>query len=82
MVLADDLRYNWYDWEKGYENTCVGWYEHIVYTESAQTQKDIVLWLYKNIGKPERHCRWVRLKFEFRVKFRHERDYLLFALSF
>jgi hypothetical protein len=81
MVLPDNIRYHWYDWEKGYDNTCVGWHEHIVHTESEETQTDIVLWLYRNIGKPERHCRWVRFHTEFRVKFRHERDYLLFALS-
>lgn len=81
MVLPIDMRQDWYDWEKGYENTNVGWYEHIVHSESTQTHDEVILWLYKNIGNPIRHCRWVRLKSEVRVKFRHERDYLLFALS-
>lgn len=82
MVFPIDLRRNWYDWEKGFENTNVGWYEHIAYIESTQKQNDVILWLYENVDNPERHCRWVCMKTEVRVKFRHEKDYLWFSLSF
>ena len=82
MVLPIELRHHWYDWDKGYLGTNPGWYEHVIPNGSTQKIKEVVLWLYEKIDNPERHCRWVRLENEIRVKFRHEKDYLWFSLSF
>jgi len=76
------IKYHWYDWKHGYLDTNPGWYEHIVPCTSARKHEEMVKWLYKNISNPERHCRWTRLENETRVKFRHEKDYVWFSLSF
>jgi hypothetical protein len=82
MVLPTPLILNYYDYQKGYINTNPGWYEHTVYSESHYTHLEIVEWLYTNIDNPERHCRWCRFDSKMCVKFRYEKDYLWFSLSF
>lgn len=81
-----DIRYNWYDREKGFQNTCPGWYEHHVNISDDSNYEDqsdaILYWLYNRMDNCERHARWVRQINQFSVKFRHERDYLWFKLSF
>jgi hypothetical protein len=86
MVLSDNMKSSLYDWVRGWEDDHPFWHTHVI---NAQTEsdldklhKEVVLWLYKNINNPERHCRWIRLDTKVSVKFRHEKDYLWFTLSF
>ena len=75
-----------YDWVRGWEDDHPFWYKHDVVTQSQteldKTHKEIVLWLYKNIDDPERHCRWTRQVLDISVKFRYEKDYVWFKLRF
>ena len=79
----DDLehRLHWYDWKLGWDDTEVGWYEHTVKVNTLELHKQIIEWIYKNIDKPERHCRWVRIQDELHVRFRYERNYIWFSLT-
>jgi len=76
-----------YDWAKGWENANIGWYEyHVKFNDAASIEEligkgeEIVEWLYKNIDNPERHARWAPYDVGMRVKFRFEKDAVLFAL--
>jgi hypothetical protein len=73
---------NYYDYQKGYLNTNPGWYEHVIHTDSESIQRSAVKWLYDNIDNPERHCRWCRFQDKMCVKFRFEKNYLWFSLTF
>jgi len=75
------LRDHWYDFERGYENTNPGWYEVVVRTHDSDDHAKMVTWLAKNIDMPERHCNWVKMFYESRFKFRYERDYIWFRLT-
>lgn len=82
MEVIDD----WYDFDRGWENTNPKWFEHsvpitnILYAD--QLHKEVLHWLFKKMDRCLRHARWIRLDNEIRVKFRYERDYLWFKLSF
>jgi len=81
MEMMDDL----YDWRRGYDNTNPEWFEHIVYFDPSTGDRrhdEVVKWLYDKIDHCERHARWARFYDCTRVKFRYERDYLWFKLSF
>lgn len=80
MVFSYSL--NYYDHQKGWEYTNSGWYQHIVYTDSIKTHKQAIQWLYDNLDNPEKHCRWRRFEDKLCVKFRYEKNYLWFCLSF
>lgn len=80
MVFAIHLDY--YDQSKGYTDTTPGWYEHILYTTEKGKQIDAILWLYRNIEGTEKHCRWCSDDDKLSVKFRFEKNYLWFSLSF
>lgn len=79
-----------YDQRKGWESSNPGWHTHAVNLLSDQTIYDlanqyneILDWLYENIDKCEYHCRWT-INLEERkmyVRFRYEKDYLRFALT-
>jgi hypothetical protein len=76
-----------YDGAKGWEHTNRGWYEyHVKFYDATSTadligkSEEIVEWLYKNIDNPERHARWAPYDVGMRVKFRFEKDALMFAL--
>jgi hypothetical protein len=75
-----------YDWTRGWDDDHPYWYQHEVLaqnqTELDLLHKEVVLWLYKNIDNPERHCRWYRHVLGISVKFRYERDYVWFKLRF
>lgn len=75
-----------YDWTRGWDDDHPYWYTHDVVTqnqnETDNLHKEVVLWLYKNIDNPERHCRWTRQGLTISVKFRHEKDCLWFKLRF
>jgi hypothetical protein len=78
-----------FDTRRGWENTCPNWYTHILQYDiitSVSLDKfddlyfDILEWLYTKIDLCERHARWLRTNNQILVKFRYERDYLLFML--
>jgi hypothetical protein len=79
-----------YDWRKGWENANIGWYEyHVKFNDAVSIKElmergeEIVVWLYKNIENTERHARWAPYNpynVGMRVKFRFEKDAVLFAL--
>lgn len=69
------------DWD----STKPGWYEVTVYashpSELYYKYSEIIVWLTKNIDKCERHCRWYARSDYVKVKFRYERDYEWFHLT-
>jgi hypothetical protein len=76
-----------YDGGKGWEHTNRGWYEyHVKFNDAVSIKElmergeEIVVWLYKNIENTERHARWAPYDVGMRVKFRFEKDAVLFAL--
>jgi hypothetical protein len=76
----------WYDGKRGWENDHVGWYEHVIFEENWKLLRpkllEIVDYLYDRVDNCERHCRWTHGANYIRVKFRYERDALLFTLRF
>jgi hypothetical protein len=76
----------WYDSRRGWQNDHVGWYEHTIYNEDRDQLREklheVVDYLYEQVDNCERHCRWMINSHYIRVKFRHERDALLFVLRF
>lgn len=75
-----------YDWTRGWDDDHPYWYTHDIVTQNQneldKLHKEVVLWLYKNIDNPERHCRWTRQELTISVKFRYEKDCLWFKLRF
>jgi hypothetical protein len=76
---------NYYDEKNGWEHTKPGWHEVVipVYEFWAARVKhiEILEWMYDNISKCERHCRWQFDNDGLKYKFRYERDYLWFNLT-
>jgi len=78
-----------YDVKRGWTETNPGWHEVIIWhndddwiLQNAQKKHvEILIWLYDNIDKCERHCRWCHTPGTTRVKFRYERDYIWFNLT-
>ena len=67
--------------DHGWDNTKPGWYICNVEVKYLDKYLEIIDWLYANIGKCERHCRWAAINnFAASVKFRYERDYIMFTL--
>ena len=69
----------WFDKEKP------GWYETTKICRSTSKYEDMVKWIVDTLDKPYRHCRWHQelnesLFLQIRVRFRYERDYILFTL--
>jgi hypothetical protein len=63
---------------KGWEYTKPGWYEA---SANMKYYHDIIDWITTNIGKYERHTRWNIMSDEvLKVKFRYQRDCMLFML--
>ena len=88
----DDI-HNYYDTQRGWEGTNPGWYEVILHvTDSDATYiryRDTIEWLKDNISGYKKHCRWYYghtvsvhyTKPELKYKFRYERDYIWFKLT-
>jgi hypothetical protein len=76
-----DMKHHYYDWNAGWEGTNPGWHEVIVRYSNPKKHARCVEWLYTNIDKPERHARWVGLFGKSAFKFRYERDYIWFRLT-
>lgn len=84
-------RHHWYDWEKGWDGTNVGWYQVKIPNSDRGKHLQMVAWVYKKIDNPERHSRWCHLEdynehHEYlgeysAFKFRYEKDFILFRLS-
>jgi len=77
MKSPADYAYSW-------ENVKPGWHEVILHFPdyvTVEKHDEIIEWLSTNIGKFERHCRWYCEDETFKVKFRYERDYIWFKLT-
>jgi hypothetical protein len=74
------VAYNYYDTEKGWENTNPKWYSAVIGRNSHLAHHDMVHWLYQNIDNPERHCRWIYGKLHSEFRFRFQKDYNWFIL--
>lgn len=72
----------------GWEHTKPGWYEANVYTGNEKSPRavlilyvEIIDWLSSHIDNYEKHTRWTSEKDYIKVKFRYERDYTWFNLT-
>ena len=77
---------NYYDEKNGWGNTKPGWYEVVLYVSDNPEVTNskhfaIETWIKNNIGKYERHCRWMFDWTHLHYKFRYERDYIWFKLT-
>jgi hypothetical protein len=64
-----------------WEDTKPGWHEvELNLSGQINRYREIMEWLYNSIDKCERHCRWFQTATGIKVKFRYERDYILFTL--
>jgi len=79
-----DIRVQYFDQKRGWEETEPGWYEHEIHVSMNMTEKydDILEWLYNRIDNCERHARWRISRGLIQLKFRYERDVILCKLSF
>jgi hypothetical protein len=76
---------NYYDEKNGWLHTKPGWHEVIIpsrqFRKAVEDHTEMLAWIYDNIGKCERHCRWKFDVDSLRYKFRYERDYIWFKLT-
>lgn len=81
----DLTQLHWYDWNRGWEGTQPGWHEHVTSSQdttlSSKLHEEVIIWLFTHVDNPKRHCRWTRQENKIHVKFRYERDYIWFKLS-
>jgi len=71
-----------YDLSRGWENTKPGWHEVSVNIHgSIKKYAEVINWLKEHIDKHERHCRWVYQGDTMDVKFRYQKDYVWFNLT-
>lgn len=75
---------DYFDIRKGYENDHPNWYEVEISVSSSYKIVEILEWMYDNINKPYRHCRWKTDQNDehIKVKFRFIKDYNWFLLRF
>jgi len=80
-MTNDDLQ-NWYT--KGSE----GWHTYsLEYREGdnilllEQKYVSMIMWILQNVSGAYRHARWKYSEEKITVKFRYERDYIMFMLS-
>ena len=85
MVMRPNYVLNYHD-PRGWEATNPGWHEHIIvfnnYTNNQFLKKchTVIKWIYDNVEAPEKHARWIYDERCLRVRFRHQRDSVWFAL--
>ena len=78
MAIIDEH----YDQVLGWAYTKPGWYEYTVNVEHIEKYNEITDWVQSNIGKFKRHSRWcVTDTNKVSFKFRYERDYVWFKLT-
>lgn len=85
MGINDDIPiYNYYDRQRGWENTNKGWHEVVIQVsephETVIRYQATVDWIKENIHGYKKHCRWFYSGNYLKYKFRHEKDYLWFKL--
>jgi hypothetical protein len=85
-MAFDQFTFNYYDQRRTWASTMPGWYEsrvRIFPDNTALARLSTVMeWLFDNIDKPDRHCRWTVDEIgDLKVKFRHEKDYVWFNLT-
>lgn len=80
--MYDDIPATYWD-----ENKNSGWYEcKLLNNESPYSSNyiqrycDVVYWLKEHIPMCYRHTRWTADETGIRVRFRYERDYIMFTL--
>lgn len=76
-----------YDWSRGWEDDHPAWHKAVALIHSDVSSEDfisqadeIVNWVYLVIDNCERHARWMLNRDGFYIKFRYEKDCLLFTL--
>jgi len=76
---------NHYDSKNGWELTKPGWYEVRIYEanpfKGVKRHTEMVDWIRSHIGKCEHHCRWYCGGNDLHYKFRYERDFIWFKLT-
>ena len=79
------MNYNYYDRTKGWEETNPGWYEVIIYIEDPSETVDryqkSTEWIKNNIHGYHKHTRFIYAGNYLKYKFRYERDYIWFKLT-
>ena len=81
IEMAMTYAFNYYDGDKGWEETNPGWHEVTIHTNSPDKHSEILKWLYNKVDKVERHARWAWYENHSKFKFRYERDYIMFTLT-
>lgn len=81
MENNENVPYNYYDYQRGWDHTNDGWYKIVIENTSPRKHLNMIKWLYDKIDNPERHARWIMFEYGSGFKFRYERDYILFTLS-
>lgn len=75
----DELPDSWWDDSRWYEFTIENSNKYWT-NEYLQRYTNIVEWIFKNIDGSYKHARWLITNEFIKVKFRYERDILLFTL--
>jgi hypothetical protein len=81
----NDRSYDYYDSMRGWDQTNPGWHEIELHyqdpRESVIKYEEIIDWIGQNIHGYRKHCRHRYAGNYLRFKFRYERDYLWFKLT-
>ena len=84
MASRPDAHDN-YDYMKGWDQTNPGWYEVSLHfndpRESVVRYEETTDWIKDNIQGYQKHCRYRYMGNYLRFKFRYERDYIWFKLT-
>lgn len=54
--------------------------DHLDYSARVQQYAEVVSWIYDRTENPNRHAQWIFTVNTIHVKFRYEKDYLMFVL--
>ena len=84
MVFAEvGMTYvtSYFDPDKGWEGTHPGWHEVVINNGSFDKHGKMLEWLYNKVDKVERHACWLWDHHNSKFKFRYERDYIMFTLT-
>ena len=80
-----DRPHDYYDHIKGWNETNPGWYEVEIHRqdprESIEKYVEILEWIKQNIQGYKKHTRYRYAGNYLRFKFRYERDYVWFKLT-
>lgn len=80
-----DRPYDYYDVAKDWARTTPGWHEMEIHyqdpRESMEKYVDMITWIEENIQGYKKHSRYKYAGNYLRFKFRYERDYIWFKLT-